>query len=172
MVFGVMKQNNGFINIYSEPGEGTTITLYFPRHAGAPMEEDSRKPEKLPEGRGETVLVVEDDAMVLSMAKKMLENLGYRVMSAATPAEALRHGGTRSGDIDLVMMDVIMPEMNGRELSEKLREHCPGIRVLFMSGYTANVIAHHGILDEGVLFIQKPFSRKDLAVKVREALGE
>lgn len=171
-VYGIVKQNKGFINVYSEPGSGTTFRLYFPRHV-EPLETVAvPRTETFPEGAGETVLVVEDDAMILAMAEKMLGNLGYHPLAAASPAEALKLAGDHEGHIDLVMTDVIMPVMNGRELSEKLRGLYPDLRVLFMSGYTANVIAHHGVLEDGVLFIQKPFSRTELAKKVREALLE
>ncbi len=101
----------------------------------------------------------------------MLMSLGYRALKASVPTEALGLAATHAGEIDLVMTDVIMPEMNGRELSDRLKERSPDLRVLFMSGYTANVIAHHGVLEEGVRFIQKPFSRRDLAIRVAEALG-
>jgi DNA-binding NtrC family response regulator len=101
----------------------------------------------------------------------MLERLGYRVLAAHTPGEAIRLAGEHSGRIDLLMTDVVMPEMNGRDLAKNLLSIHPDIRRLFMSGYTANVIAHHGVLDEGVHFIQKPFSMDDLGAKIREALA-
>ncbi len=104
------------------------------------------------------------------MTRMMLERKGYEVIPAATPSEALAKADTHSGPIDLLMTDVVMPEMNGRDLAEKITARYPGIRLLFMSGYTANVIAHHGVLDDGVAFIQKPFSIADMAEKVREVL--
>ncbi|WP_218188211.1 response regulator [Desulfosarcina cetonica] len=100
----------------------------------------------------------------------MLETTGYHVLAALTPKEALALADLHAGRIDLLMTDVIMPEMNGRELSEKVAARCPDIGIVYMSGYTANLIAHRGVLEEGVSFIQKPFSRKELAVKVRSVL--
>ena len=118
----------------------------------------------------ETVLVVEDEPAILNLSKLMLEKQGYRVLTAGTPGEAIRLAEEHTGEIHLLMTDVVMPEMNGRDLAKKLLSLYPNLKRLFMSGYTANVIAHHGVLDEGVHFIQKPFSGKDLVAKVREAL--
>ncbi len=171
-VYGIVKQNNGFINVYSEPGAGTSFRLYFPRHMAAPETPKAVKTDEIPKGGGETVLVVEDDETILAMARKMLERLGYQVLTAAGPARAEDLAASHGKTIDLLMTDVIMPEMNGRDLSENLKTRNPNLNVLFMSGYTANVIAHHGVLEDGVVFIQKPFSRKELATKVRQALSE
>ena len=113
---------------------------------------------------------MEDESAILEMTTRMLERLRYRVIAAATPGEAIRLAHEHQGRIDLLMTDVVMPEMNGRELAENLLSHYPDLKRLFMSGYTANVIAHHGVLDEGVHFIQKPFSKKDLGRKLREVL--
>jgi two-component system sensor histidine kinase EvgS len=170
--YGIVKQNNGFINVYSEPGVGTTFKLYFPRHMEAPAPVRAPVAEEILTGAGETILVVEDDPVVLSMAEKMLRSLNYRSLSATGPARALDLASAHEGEINLVMTDVIMPEMNGRELAERLKEHYPDLRVLFMSGYTANVIAHHGVLEDGVVFVPKPFSKADLAKKVRQALSQ
>jgi DNA-binding NtrC family response regulator len=115
-------------------------------------------------------LLVEDDEALLKMATIMLKELGYTVLSASTPGEAIRMAGEHTGEIHLLMTDVVMPGMSGRDLQKRLSNLRPDIKYLFMSGYTANVIAHRGILDEGVNFIQKPFSMNDLALKVREAL--
>jgi len=169
-VFGIVKQNEGFINVYSEPGKGSTFKIYLPLHAGEAAEE--RRPEQagLPQGKGETILIVEDEATILKLARRILERSGYTVLTASTPGKALDLAKAHAGDIHLLITDVVMPEMNGRELAKTLQAACPGIKVLFMSGYTANVIAHRGVLDEGVNFIQKPFSNRDLAVKVREVL--
>ena len=169
-VYGIVKQNGGFINVYSESGNGTTFNIYFPRYAVKPIEiqkEVTTKPVK----RGdETILLVEDERTFLEMAKKMLEILGYTVLSAYTPGDAIRLTEVHTGKIHLLMTDVIMPEMNGRDLARKLILVYPDLKCLFMSGYTSNVIANHGVLDEGVQFIQKPFSEEDLAAKVREVL--
>jgi len=169
-VFGMVKQNNGFINVYSEPGQGTTFKIYLPVYAIKSDCVVSKQPD-LPIERGkETILLVEDESTILEMTTMMLERLDYTVVTAATPGEAIRLAHEYRGRIDLLMTDVVMPEMNGRELAGNLLSHYPGLKRLFMSGYTANVIAHHGVLDEGVHFIQKPFSMKDLGSKLREAL--
>ena len=169
-VYGIVKQNNGFINVYSEPGEGTTFKIFLTSHAEKAETVRGREPERIIPAGNETVLVVEDEALILKVATTILKNLGYTVLSATTPVEALGMAADHEGEIHLLVTDVIMPEMNGRELSEKILELYPGIRCLFMSGYTANVIAHHGVLDGGVNFIQKPFSKKNLATKVRDVL--
>jgi PAS domain S-box-containing protein len=168
-VYGIVKQNNGFLNVYSEPGHGTTFRIYLPRHVDAALavEEGQEKPAT----RGsETILVVEDEPAILSLTKTMLQRLGYQVLAANTPGEAIRVAAQFSGQIHLLMTDVVMPEMNGRDLASKLSSTFPALKKLYMSGYTANVIAHHGVLDEGVLFIQKPFSKNDLARWIRTAL--
>jgi signal transduction histidine kinase/ActR/RegA family two-component response regulator len=172
MVYGIVKQNNGFIDVYSEPGQGTTFRIYLPRHLGKaeqPRIEGSQ--EQAVQGQ-ETLLVVEDEPEILSLAKRMLEKQGYQVLAAGTPGEAIRLAEEHAGEIDLLMTDVVMPEMNGRDLAKKMLSLYPDIKRLFMSGYTADVIAHHGVLDDGVYFIQKPFSAKDLTAKVREALDQ
>ncbi len=170
-VFGMVKQNNGFINVYSEPGQGTTFKIYLPVYTAKSDEVVEKAPE-LPTERGhETILLVEDEPAILQMTTMMLERQGYTVLAAATPGKAIRLAHEYRGRIDLLMTDVVMPEMNGRELAGNLLSHYPDLKRLFMSGYTANVIAHHGVLDEGVNFIQKPFSMKDLGRKLREVLG-
>ena len=169
-VYGAVKQNNGFINVYSEPGHGTTFKIYLPRHAAkAAVETKEPKPQDM-ERCSETILLVEDEPAILRMTTMMLELPGYTVLAASTPGEALRLAQEHPGCIDLVLTDVVMPEMNGRDLIKNLLSIYPDMRRLFMSGYTADIIAHHGVLDEGVQFIQKPFSMEDLAAKVREAL--
>lgn len=169
-VYGIVKQNNGFINVYSEPGKGTTFRLYLPRHTGEA--ETAPAPESAPTaaGRGERILMVEDEPAILSLGKRMLEGLGYQVLTAGAPSRALEIAREENCNVQLLITDVVMPEMNGRDLSERLRAECPGIRTLFMSGYTSNVIAHRGVLEDGVHFMQKPFSLAELAAKVRQAL--
>ncbi|MCF8090491.1 MAG: PocR ligand-binding domain-containing protein, partial [Desulfotignum sp.] len=169
-IYGIVKQNNGFINVYSEPGQGSTFKIYLPRLIA---EEDTDKavPEKKAAAGGtETILLVEDEPSILRMTRMMLERKGYSVLSAATPTEAIEKAKNHSGPIDMLMTDVVMPEMNGRDLSGKITDLYPDIRLLFMSGYTANVIAHQGVLDDGVAFIQKPFSMAEMTMKVREVL--
>ena len=170
MIYGIVKQNNGFINVYSEPGRGTTFKIYLPRLREASAGLVELAAAKRIDSGNETILLVEDEPMILQMAKLMLQRLGYKVLPAASPSEAIRLAEDYAGVIHLLMTDVIMPEMNGRDLAGKLLALYPGMKCLFMSGYTANVIAHHGVLDEGVHFIQKPFSRNELAGKVREVL--
>ncbi|MFZ2445235.1 MAG: PAS domain S-box protein [Syntrophobacteraceae bacterium] len=172
MVYGIVKQNQGLINVYSEPGLGTTFKIYIPRHAAAIVEARAEGASEFLPGRGEVVLLVEDEPALLRMSREMLEKLGYTVLSAATTGEAMRLAEEHDGEIHLLLTDVVMPEMNGRDLAKRLLANKPGTKCLFMSGYTANVIAHHGVLEEGVKFIQKPFSMRDLSAKVREALDE
>ena len=169
-VYGIVKQNDGFINVYSEPGKGTTFRIYLPSHAGEAKKTGPIIAEKIPAGRGETVLLVEDEATIIKMSKAMLERLGYRVLAANSPVEAMVLAEQHAGGIDMLITDVIMPEMNGRELAQRIHALYPEIRTLFMSGYTADVIAHHGVLEAGVNFIQKPFSMNDIGMKVREVL--
>jgi signal transduction histidine kinase len=170
-VYGIVKQNHGFINVYSEPGKGTTFRIYLPRYAGQLVDTPRETATEIPLGHGETILVVEDEPALLEMVKMMLEELGYRVLIANTPGEAINLAEEHSDVIRLIVTDVIMPEMNGRDLTKRLQPLYPGMRILFMSGYTADVILHRGVLDEGVNFIQKPFSIQDLAGKVQEVLN-
>ena len=172
MVYGIVKQNNGFINVYSEPGNGRTIKIYLPRYEGKAVEIQEESMTKIPHGHGETILLVEDDLPILKLTEKILNSLGYTVLAADTPKGAMRMASEHTGKIHLLVTDVIMPEMNGLELSKHLQALYPDLNRMFMSGYTANAIAHHGVLDEGVHFIQKPFSKKDMAKAVRKALEE
>jgi two-component system, cell cycle sensor histidine kinase and response regulator CckA len=171
-VYGIVKQNDGLINVYSELRQGTTFKIYLPRHGDQIEDAPAESPEETALGRGETLLLVEDEPSMLKMGKMMLERLGYEVLAAGGAGAAMRLAEEYTGEIHLLMTDVIMPEMNGRELAHRLQVRYPRLKQLFMSGYTANVIAHHGVLDEGVHFIQKPFSMEVLAAKVREALRE
>ena len=169
-VYGILKQNNGFVNIYSEPGRGTTIKMYFPRYLDDADSEPRKAQKPVSTDVGEVVLVLEDDDAVLNLTRIFLEKTGYTVLTANMPTKALDLAIAHEGNIDLLITDVVMPEMSGPDFAEQLKTHYPDIKTLFMSGYTDNVIAHHGILDKGVSFIQKPFSQKDLASKVREVL--
>jgi PAS domain S-box-containing protein len=172
-VYGIIKQNNGFINLYSEPNQGTIFRLYLPRYEEALIDQAKEKKVEMVDERGdETILLVEDEEKILKMVTMMLERLGYKVLTANTPGDAIKLAIDHVGEIRLLMTDVVMPGMNGRELSEEIQTVSPEIRVLFMSGYTANVIANRGVLYDGVNFIQKPFSKKDLATKIREALDK
>lgn len=169
-VYGIVKQNNGYIDVYSELGHGTTFKIYLPRHAEkSGSNELTRDSEHVVTGN-EVILVVEDEPTILRLASRMLGNLGYVVLSASTPGEAIRLAEDHAGDIHLLMTDVVMPEMNGRDLAKRLLSLYPRMKRLFMSGYTADVIAHHGVLEEGVHFIPKPFTIEDLSDRVRSAL--
>jgi CheY-like chemotaxis protein len=170
-VYGIVKQNAGFINAYSEPGQGTTFKIYLPLHEGEAATAQTQKGLDEPPRGTETVLVVEDEAAILELSKIMLENLGYTALTARTPAEAIRLVNEHTEAIHLLITDVVMPQMNGRDLSLLIAEMKPGLKILFMSGYTADVIAHQGILEDGVSFVSKPFSISALAEKVREVLG-
>ncbi len=130
-----------------------------------------KKGRSAAKGRGETILVLEDETVVLNITRVMLERLGYNVIMANSPSEAMESAKAHEGKIDLLLTDIVMPEMNGREFADQLKGLFPDIKVLYMSGYTANVIAHHTVLDEGLHFIEKPFSSHRLAVKVREVLA-
>jgi PAS domain S-box-containing protein len=172
-VYGIVKQNQGFINVYSEPAKGSTFRIYFPAHKVGRPEEEIRQTTPNPRARKtETILLVEDEPAILKMTTMILERLGYVVLPTHSPGEAIDLARSYGREIQLLMTDVIMPEMNGRDLAQNLLAVYPNIKRLFMSGYTADVIAHHGVLDEGVQFIQKPFSKKDLANKVRQMLDE
>jgi PAS domain S-box-containing protein len=170
-VYGIVKQNNGFIDVHSEPGKGTTFKIYLPRQE--PQEaatEPPRRPVEVPTGT-ETVLLVEDEKPLLKFARMLLEQLGYTVLASGSPKEAIRMARGYANEIHLLMTDVVMPGMSGRDLCGQLEADRPGLKCLFMSGYTADVIAHQGVLDEGIHFLQKPFSREALATKIREALS-
>jgi len=170
-VYGIVKQNKGFINVYSEPGQGTTFRIYLPRHQGEGARKEAAVETAIPIGQGEVILVVEDEPAMLSLNQTLLEQLNYKVLVASKPGKALLVAREFGRAIDLVLLDVIMPEMNGRDLARELRGHCPDAKILFMSGYTANAITSCGELEEGTSFIAKPFSSEELARKVRETLA-
>ncbi len=168
-VYGIVKQGGGFINVYSEPDCGTTFKIYLPVSAG------DAEPSRVAESQGsvpgsETVFLVEDDDMVRTVTEESLRELGYTVLSAAGPEEALTLFAKHKDTVDLLVTDVVMPAMNGKDLYERLKTSRPDLKVLYMSGYTENVIVHHGVLDKGVQFISKPFTLLDLSGKVRAAL--
>jgi CheY-like chemotaxis protein len=169
-VYGIVKQNNGFVNVYSEPAHGTTFSICLPRAEGQSAVVAEPEEGLKITGTG-NILLVEDDAMVLQITKGILESLGYTVTSVEKPMDAIEYCRDPEVCIDLVISDVVMPGISGKELRNRVTEIRPDINVVFMSGYTADVIAHHGVLEEGVQFIQKPFTIKSLAAKVTEALA-
>jgi PAS domain S-box-containing protein len=171
-VYGIVKQSGGSIQVDSDPGRGTAFRIYFPRvETPFPAPRERWKGEESPRGN-ETILVVEDEEEVRRITLQILENQGYRVLAARSGEEALGLLSAFKGKIDLLLTDVVMPGMDGRILAERIRQERPESKVLFMSGYTDDVIAHHGILEEGIHFLSKPFSISQLLVKVRETLDE
>jgi PAS domain S-box-containing protein len=169
-VYGIVKQNNGFINAYSEPGNGSTFKIYLPRHfAGDAMPAAAATAPHVQTG-SETILLVEDEEALLDIMTAMLKELGYRILTADSPHAALELVQKYDAPIHLLLTDVIMPGMNGRELQKRINALLPELKCLFISGYTANVIAHQGILEEGLNFLNKPFSFQDLATKLRSVL--
>lgn len=171
-VYGIVRQNNGFITLYSEPDNGTTFRIYLPRLEGEPPEEEmpaTTAEANRPRG-SETILLVEDDKSVRTIATQLLTDLGYTVLTAQSPHQALRISEGFTDSIHLMITDVVMPGLSGRQLAAQLAETRPELKVLYISGYTSNVIAHRGILDADVQFLSKPFTREQLAGKVREIL--
>jgi PAS domain S-box-containing protein len=171
-IYGIVKQNNGFINVYSEPGQGTSFKIYLPRFHTSEKPQKESLPEKSTLTGNETILLVEDEPAILRMTRMMLQRKGYLVLSAATPADAISIADAYVGKIDILITDVVMPEMNGRDLSEKITAIFPEIKLLFMSGYAAKAISQQGVLDNTVAFIQKPFSMNTLAEKIRMVIDE
>jgi CheY-like chemotaxis protein len=170
-VYGIVKQSEGSIWVYSEVGKGTTFKVYLPRCDEVVEEHKPSAPYVQLSREGEMVLLVEDEEMVRGMARQVLEMNGYHVLEASHGKEALRICDQHKGRIDLMVTDVVMPQMGGQELAECLASSRPETRVLFVSGYTDDAIVHHGVLNEGVNFLQKPFTPDALAHKVREVLS-
>ncbi len=169
-VYGTVRQNGGVIAVASTPGNGTTFDIFLPRFEGS---DDAARPVAEPTSKsagGETVLVVEDERAILMLVSHILKGRGYRVLSANAPSEALAVAAAADEPIHLLLTDVIMPGMNGRDLATAVQTRHPACRVLFMSGYTSDVIARHGVLNDGVAFVQKPFTIDALAAQVRRAI--
>jgi PAS domain S-box-containing protein len=171
-VYGVVKQNDGFINVYSEPNIGTTLRIYLARDEGENDEDsvDIAAPDS--QTGSETILLVEDETTLLRLAQRLLEDRGYHVLAANAPQTAIEIAQNFDGHIHVLLTDVVMPEMSGRELWGHLCDAYPHLKCVFMSGYTANVIAEHGVLGEGVNFLQKPFSSSDLHRKLRAVIDD
>jgi PAS domain S-box-containing protein len=169
-VYGIVKQNNGFIYAYSEPGKGTTFKIYLPQIAAEVVATTIPSKAEVPRGQGETILLVEDEKSLRVTCRLFLGALGYNVLVAETPGEALEITDQHPGDIQILLTDVVMPGMDGRQLAKRIIAAKTNVKVLYMSGYTADVIAQRGVLDEGVQFLSKPFTRDDLARKVHDML--
>jgi two-component system, cell cycle sensor histidine kinase and response regulator CckA len=169
-VYGIVKQSGGFIWVYSEPGVGTAFKMYFPRLMADETQAVTPAGSSRTSGGSETILVVEDEDMVRALACRALRERGYQVLEAHHGNEALEQVQQRRGPIDLVISDVVMPQLGGRELGQRLALLLPGLPVLYMSGYTGEDVIQRGLLDPGVPFQQKPFTPESLARKVREML--
>ncbi len=171
-VYGIVSQNHGLVELLSRPGMGTTVRLYLQRYRGPDgVAEEVDRVQRVAGGR-ETILLVEDEPAVLEMVATKLNELGYHVLSAATPTAALHLASEHSDAIAVVVTDMVMPEMSGRQLVSELVGRRPGLRQVYMSGYPADVVAEHGELGDGVVFLQKPFTAAQLAAAVRRALAE
>jgi CheY-like chemotaxis protein len=170
-VYGMIKQTGGDIWVYSEPGQGTTFKLYFPRVREPVSDSPESEAALARRSGGETILVVEDESSVRDLTVRILRQLGYTILTASCGDEALDISRSHAGPIDLLLTDVVMPNMSGRQLADTLLASRPGTKVLFLSGYTENTVVHHGVLDAGVDFLPKPFSRENLARKLREVLA-
>jgi len=169
-VYGIVKQSGGYIWVYSEPGQGTTFKIYLPAVVGETVQRKKEQPPADDLTGSETILVVEDDDALRNLGREILERQGYRVLDAGNGIEALRISETHRGQIHLMITDVVMPKMGGKKVADRLQQLYPQMKVIYMSGYTDNSIAHHGILAPGLNFLQKPFSPEVLARKVREVL--
>jgi signal transduction histidine kinase len=169
-VYGIVKQHNGNIWVYSEVGHGTTFKIYLPVSESARIEESQVSKTPVDIRGSETILIVEDNEQVANIAQEILTLYGYKIKAAKSGTEALKICAVENTPIDLLLTDVIMPEIDGKELAKKMLDVHQNLKVLYMSGYTSNVIAHHGVLDAGIQFIQKPFNPEKLAKKVREVL--
>ena len=171
-VFAIVRQNNGCIDVDTAPGEGTTVRIFLPRHQGERETVPADIPIGPPRGDRETVLVVDDEPSILKLAARMLGELGYRVLTASLPGEAVELARQHGANIDVLLTDVVMPEMNGHDLIARLRALSPDLGLVYMSGYAPHLLDHLIVLDNGSPFLRKPFSSKDLAVKIRQALTD
>jgi PAS domain S-box-containing protein len=171
-VHGIVKQSGGHVDLYSEPGHGTTFKIYLPRVQDAVASRAEPGPRVESRGGAETIVLVEDEDGLRALIREVLEESGYRVIDAGNPEAGLAAARSATGGVDLLMTDVILPQMRGHELAAKVREARPGVRVLFMSGYTDEAVGQHAVLEPGAHFLQKPFSLAALLAKVRAVLEE
>lgn len=172
-VYGIVKQSGGFILVCSEPEQGTTFKIYLPRITTAKKQQENLPDGQISVGGTETVLLVEDEESLRKLVSKILKRLGYSVIEATDGMNALEIVNKEDYPvIDLLVTDVVMPRMGGKELSKKLFVEYPKLEVLYICGHTDNAITHHGVVDEGVVLLQKPFSAQPLAEKIREVLDK
>jgi two-component system, cell cycle sensor histidine kinase and response regulator CckA len=169
-IYGIIKQNRGYITVDSRPGLGSAFKIFLPQHRGEVLPDTAFRQHTVRSRGKEVILLVEDDAAILAMTEIMLHHLGYTVLAAPDPNTALQVAARHDGTIDLVLTDVIMPEMNGRDLYQRLSAQRLASKVLYMSGYTADIIARHGVLENGIDFLQKPFTQDHLGEKIRTIL--
>lgn len=169
-IYGIVQQNDGFIDVESRPGSGSTFRLYLPSHQELPETAGKETTAASATSAAGIVLLVEDEPTVLAMTEMMLKHLGYKVYSAANHEEAIGKARQQAGQLDVLLTDVVMPGINGRDLARQIIEICPNIAVLYMSGYTADVISQQGMVSQNIHFIQKPFDLPGLSVAIRETL--
>jgi CheY-like chemotaxis protein len=169
-VYGIVKQSGGEVVVESKPGRGATFTIYLPRITEPALTAPLPEAETAVRSGTETILLVEDELGVRQLVCEMLQRLGYQILQASGGVEALRLFEQRQGSIDLLITDVIMPQMSGRELAQRLKVLQPSLKVLYISGYTDDMLAHHGVLESNVFLLQKPFAPDELAKKLREVL--
>lgn len=171
-VYGIVKQNQGYISVYSDLNSGTTFKIYLPRFSDKTVDIPPNNIAEISCGHNETLLLVEDDSQILQLVQKMLSQLNYRVLATKSPLEAISIAEHHPDNIDILVTDVIMPELNGRDLANRLQHLFPRLKVLFMSGYTSDIIVDRGVLNNDVVLLQKPFSKKELAFKIRDTLAK